>query len=326
MIVGLVILVGGADLLIRGVSALAEAMGVPPLVIGLTVVAFGTSTPELVLNALAASQGQTDLAFGNLVGSCTINIGWVLALTAMVRPLSVEPSIITREIPMMLLGTAAVVVLSCDQVFSGQSTSQLTRGDGLMLLLLFGVFLYYTVLGVLRLSRQERREDPFVEEVTQVMGRKKPRPLWVFGLMTLGGLIGVAGGGRLTVFGAVRAAEMIGISQAVIGLTIVSVGTTLPELVTGLVAARRGQSDVAIGNVVGSNIFNLLFIGGIVAIIRPIPLPLGGFRDLLLLAGLSALLLPIAIRGPRKVTRAEGALLLIAYLIYMTWRTLHGVR
>lgn len=321
MVVGLVLLVGGADVLIRGVSALAEAVGVPPLVIGLTVVAFGTSTPELVLNAVAAAHGETDLAFGNLVGSCTINIGWVLALTALVRPLSVEPSIITREIPMMLLGTAAVVVLACDHAFDGAATGQLSRGDGLMLLLLFCVFLYYTVRGVLALTRQERREDPFVEEVAETMARKKRRPPWALAVMTGLGLAGVAGGGRLAVFGAVSVATAVGISEAVIGLTIVSFGTTLPELVTGVVAARRGQSDVAIGNVVGSNIFNLLFVGGVVSTIRPVPVPKGGVSDLLFMAALSALLLPVAIRGPRKVTRAEGGVLLAGYLGYMAWRT-----
>ena len=321
MVVGLVLLVGGADVLIRGVSALAAALGVPPLVIALTVVAFGTSTPELVVNSVAAHNGETGLVFGNLIGSCAINIGWVLALTALVRPLKVEASIITREIPMMLLAVAAVVVMTADQRLGDGASDLLSRGDGILLLLLFGVFGYYTLRSLLAMPRAQRLDDPFVEEVAaETAALIKRRPTWAYVLMTIVGLVGVAGGGRLTVYGAVQVAHALGVSDAIIGLTIISFGTTLPELTTGLLAARRGEGDIAVGNVVGSNIFNLLFVGGVAATIRPIPVPAGGHLDLFVMAALSVALLPIAIRGNRRVTRAEGAVLLLAYLSYAAYR------
>ncbi|CAN5329259.1 calcium/sodium antiporter [soil metagenome] len=328
LIAGLALLIAGADVLVRGVSGLAASLGVPPLVIGLTVVAFGTSLPELVINTMSAAKGQTELAFGNLVGACTLNIGFVLAITALVRPIEVHASIITREIPMMLLGVAGIVVLTLDRELGGVTNAidMLSRTDGMMLLLLFGVFLYYTIMQ----SFQKRKTDPFVTEVKDLIDESKSampaaqtasRATWVDVLMVLAGVGAVTFGGRLTVGSAVSLAIAWGISQAVIGLTILSFGTTLPELVTGVVAARRGQGDIAIGNVVGSNIFNLLCIGGIVSCISPIALPQGGRLDLLMMAALCTLLLPLAIRGPRRITRAEGALLLIATVAYTIYRT-----
>ena len=331
ILVGLALLVGGANVLIRAVSALATAAGVPPVVVGLTVVAFGTSAPELVVNVLAAVRGQTGVAFGSIVGSSVINIGWVLALTALVRPLAVERSIITREIPMMILAVACTVVLSADRWLgggggggggAGSPADALGRGDGIVLLLLFGVFLYYTTTALLAMPRAPAPTDPFVEEVTDAIRRRRQPvpPVWANAAGAAVGLVGLAAGAHLTVTSAVAIAARLGVPDVVIGLTVISLGTTLPELVSGIVAVRRGASDIAIGNVVGSNIFNVLLIGGTVATIRPVPIPAGGFLDLAVLAGLSVALLPIAVRGGRRVTRAEGALLLAAYLSYAAWR------
>lgn len=319
-VVGLAVLIGGADLLIRGVSGLAAAAGVPQLVIGLTVVAFGTSTPELVVNVMAASHGQTELAFGNIVGACTVNIGLVLALTALIRPLTVEPSIITRELPMVLLAVAAIVVLSEDSALGTRTADTLDRSDGLALLLFFSVFLYYTVMQVVL----RRSADAFVTEVRQSVAERPAgrHKTWLEIVMLLSGLAGVAVGGRMTVGGAVGIATALGIPEVIIGLTLVSLGTTAPELATCILAARRGQGDIAIGNVVGSNIFNLLFIGGLVATVRPVPIPRGGQLDLLFMAGLSVVLLPIAIRGPRRILRSEAGLLLGLYVGYVLYRTL----
>ena len=331
LVAGLGLLIGGADLLVRGVSALARAAGVPPLIIGLTLVAFGTSLPEVVINCLSAWNGSTGLAFGNVIGSCAVNIGFVLAVTALIRPLHVEASVIVREIPMMLLAVAGMLVLSGDRLLNHVDHNALVRGDGAILLLLFCVFLYYVIKDALtRRDEPQLQHDALVEEVERNIqtGRGlaaaagRDRPLWLSGLMSVGGLVGVAGGGRLAVAAAVNIAEALRVPQNIIGLTLVSFGTTLPELATCVVAARRGQSDIAIGNVVGSNIFNLLFIGGVVSMIRPIPIPDGGHVDLLLMAGLSAALLPVTIRGPRMVTRAEGGLLLAAYVSFVVWRTL----
>lgn len=319
LIFGLFLLVGGAQVMIRGATALAKAFNVPPVVIGLTIVAFGTSAPELVVNCTAAISHQTGLAFGNIVGSCTINLGWVLAITALVKPIKVERSIISREIPMMLLATAVFFVLAADQFFDHALENVLSRGNGVVLLLLFGVFLYYTISGIL-LTPKKVQADPFLEEIKDSLERRKVLSKPASIAMTLVGLIGLVAGGRLTVYAAVKIATAMGVPEFLIGLTIVSFGTTLPELVTGILAARRGEGDIAMGNVVGSNIFNLLFIGGTVAIIHPVAVPRGGILDLLVLAALSALALPIAIRGPRMVTRSEGAFLLILYLAYVSWR------
>lgn len=320
LIVGLFLLVGGAQVMIRGATALAKAFNVPPVVIGLTIVAFGTSAPELVVNCTAAFSHETELAFGNMVGSCTINLGWVLAITALVKPIKVERSIISREIPMMLLGTAGFSVLAADRFFDRALENVLTRGNGIVLLLLFGVFLYYTISGIVFAPKKVQEADPFLEEITDSLERRKMFSTAASLAMTISGLTALVAGGRLTVYAAVKIATAIGVPEFLIGLTIISFGTTLPELVTGILATRRGEGDIAIGNVVGSNIFNLLFIGGAVSIIHPVSVPRGGIADLLMLTTLSALALPIAIRGPRIVTRSEGAFLLVLYLSYLVWR------
>lgn len=319
-IAGLLLLVGGANVMIRGAAALARAFSVPPIVIGLTIVAFGTSAPELVVNCTAAHAGQPQLAFGNVVGSCAINLGWVLAITALVRPIKVERSIISREIPMMLLATAAFSVLAADRFFDHSNENLLTRGNGVVLLLLFGVFLYYTISSIVLAPKKVQETDPFLEELADNLERKKPLSKSVSLALTITGLVALVGGGRVTVYAAVKIATALSIPEVLIGLTIISFGTTLPELITGILATRRGEGDIAIGNVVGSNIFNLLFIGGTVCIIQPMPVPTRGISDLVVLGVLSMLVLPICIRGQRTVTRAEGAFLLCLYFSYLVWR------
>lgn len=314
---GLVFLLLGAKLLVDGVAALARAAGVPNIVVGLTVVAFGTSTPELVINCISAWKGQTSLAFGNVVGSCAVNIGFVLAVTAIVRPLVVTPSIVTREIPLLFLAVAVISALSFDVRLNHSEHNVLERGDGLVLLLLFTVFLY----SIIRQALDAQRKDPFIREVDQDVAAEPTPRIGTNIVYSIIGLIGVAGGGRMAVIGAVRIAEAFEVPQVIIGLTIVSLGTTLPELVTGIMAARKGHSDMAIGNVVGSNLYNLLFIGGAVATINPVPIPAGGGIDLAMMAGLSVLLLPISIRGGFNVTRGEGVTLLVIYLTYAIWRS-----
>lgn len=318
---GLLLLLVGAKFLVDGVSGLARAAGIPPLVVGLTVVAFGTSTPEVVINGISAWKGQTGLAFGNVVGSCVINIGFVLAVTAIIRPLAVQATVITREIPLLLLGVAMFGVMSCDVALNHATQDVLTRGDGLVLLLLFCVFLY----SIFRQAMERRTHDPFVAEVVEAEASPPGGPgIGVQGVISLAGLVGVAVGGRLAVTGAVGIAQKLGIPEVVIGLTIVSFGTTLPELATSIIAVRKGQTDLAIGNVVGSNIYNLLFIGGMVATIGPVPIPPGGHVDLAAMAGLSVALLPIALRQ-RRVTRGEGVCLLGIYLAYAVCRAVGSV-
>jgi cation:H+ antiporter len=316
VVAGLALLIFGADMLVRGVSALAAALGVPPLVIGMTVVAFGTSTPEIVVNTMSAWRGETGLAFGNIVGANALNLGFVLALVSIIKPLTVESTVITRELPMMLLAMVSVLILSEDRLLNGE-IGVLDRGDGLMLLLLFGVFLYYTIRSVFTAADQ----DPLVVEMQQeTLVKTRARPLWLDGVFILLGLVGVGVGGHITVLGAVELALAMGISEVVIGLTLISFGTTLPELTTSLLAARRGHSDIAIGNLIGSCIFNILCIGGLVATIHPVLIPPGGRGDLLLMLFLGVVLLPMAGLGKRRISRPEGIFLLATYLIYMIYR------
>jgi cation:H+ antiporter len=334
LLAGLALLLISAKYFVDGIARIAAVLGVPPLVIGMTLVAFGTSTPELVVNLLSASRGETALAFGNIVGSCTVNLGFVLAVTAIFRPLRVETSIITREIPMLMLSVAALLILSFDRLWNaggnggGDAVDRLGRADGLMLLLLFGVFLYYTVIytaATRLLSKDRPAADGFIEDVEQreEAGSAKPRGMTATILVTLAGLAGVSLGADWTVDGATAMARAFGIAENIIGLTIVSVGTTLPELVTCILAAKRGNPDIALGNVVGSNIFNILAIGGGVAAIHPIELPPGGWIDLAFVGLLTVILLPIAIRSGKRIVRGEGAVFLALYLGYLAYRLTH---
>ncbi len=319
--VGLSVLLLGAKYFVEGMAALAKAFGMSPLIVGMTVVAFGTSTPELVVNALSAYRGETALAFGNIVGSSTLNIGFVLAVTALIRPLKVEPSLITREIPMLCVAVGALLILGSDLRLGGAGPDLFTRGDGLILLLLFGIFVYYTaILSIVKNKLTGVSADPFMVKVTEKAARQPRKALGRQTIAAVLGLIAVSLGASWTVDGATGVARLIGMSENLIGLTIVSFGTTLPELVTCIVAARRGNAEIALGNVVGSNLFNILAVGGVVSTIQPVAVPAGGHLDLLFMAFLSAVLLPVAIRSGLTITRTEGAFLLVVYLLYMGWR------
>ena len=316
LIASLSLLLLAANYFVDGISTIAESLGVPKIVIGMTVVAFGTSTPELVVNSLSAYRGSTDLAFGNIVGSCLLNVGFALALTAMIRPLKVEASLITREIPMLIVSVVAIVVLASDRLLNAEAQDSWRRSDGLILLLLFCIFLYYTT----RQAIAAGKSDAFISEVRGEVGRSKPKTLSIQLLLTAAGFIGVSLGANWTVEYAVNIARGFGISETIIGLTVISLGTTLPELATCILAARRGDADIALGNIIGSNLFNLLCVGGIVSTIRPVAIPPGGHLDLLVMALLSIVLLPIAIRSNRTITRGEGSLLMVVFIAYLSFR------
>jgi cation:H+ antiporter len=325
---GLILLIVDAKYFIDGIALIAEVLGVPPLIIGMTLVAFGTSTPELVVNAVSAQRGETSLAFGNIVGSCTVNIGLVLAVTALVKPIRVESTIITREIPMLIVSVGALLVLGLDSSLNGMGPDALQRIDGLVLLLLFSIFIYYTIIySVASQLLRGRLTDALVAEVytEQPPAAYRPRLTLFRSLTTLLGLIGVSIGADWTVNGASSLARLFGIPENIIGLTIVSLGTTLPELITCVIATRRGNGDIALGNVVGSNLFNILAIGGLVSTIAPVAIPPGGHLDIAFVGVLTAVLLPIAIRSGQTITRGEGAVLLTAYLGFLAFR-LAGVR
>lgn len=313
LLVGLALLVAGGRALVTGASRLAALFSVSELTIGLTVVAFGTSTPELSVNVLAASQGNSAIAFGNVVGSNIANVGLVLGACALLRPLSIESAIVSREIPMMLLATGAGVLLGLDRI--SERSELYDRGDGLMLLLLFGVFLYYSITEVIS-GRSDRLGDAAVERAPHSEEFGVGRSLGIAAV----GLALLIAGGELTVAQAVRVAEALEVPRAVIGLTLVAVGTSLPEMATSLAATSKGLTSLAIGNVVGSNIFNLLFILGATAVLHPVDVPRGGAADLAALMGFSALLLVLSRSGDARITWPEGVGLLVAYLAYVAWR------
>ncbi|MBX3386271.1 MAG: calcium/sodium antiporter [Phycisphaeraceae bacterium] len=320
LVFGLALLIGGAELLVRGASGLAKALRVAPVLVGLTVVAFGTSTPELVVNLVAAYRGEQAIGFGNVVGSNIANIGLLLGITGLLRPIAVHGILVRREIPMMVLGTVLVIVQAEDQWLTGRGSNTFERDDGLSLLLLFCVFLYYTVSEAVRGGGHDQGVGLPVERHDDTTPRASAALAKLSGLIILGLAILVVGG-ELTVRGATGFARSLGVSEVIIGLTIVAVGTSLPELATNLVAIFRKEGDMAIGNIVGSNIFNLLFVFGVTASIAPVPLPPGGMVDLAVMTAFSLALVPMALVG-RSIGRGRAGLLLLGYAGYVTWLAL----
>ncbi len=317
LVVGLAGLLFGGDTLVRGAGGLARVLGISPLIVGLTVVAFGTSAPELVVNVLGAMQGETDLAFGNVVGSNLANLGLVLGVTALIAPVAVEGQIVRREIPLLLLGSAMLLVFSSDSLLRG-GVSELDLADGLGLLLLFSVFFYITAVDVLR----GREEDPLFGEISAVPRFGRETLLSKDLVLLAVGLVFLYFGGRLTISAGTDLAQAWEVPSAIIGLLVLAIGTSLPELVTSVMAAYRREPDLAIGNLVGSNLFNSLFVLPVSAIVADIGIPDGGGVDLLFSLALTTLLIPIVLLGRGNISSVWGAGLLVLYAGYMGLRLL----
>jgi cation:H+ antiporter len=322
--VGLAVLMVGGETVVRGATGLARALGVSPLVIGLTVVAFGTSAPEMAVNVIAAWRDSSAISFGNIIGSNMANIGLIVGCTAFVRPIQITGVVIAREIPMMLLATAAVVIMGFDSVLGGgHSKDVYDHGDGLLLLLLFLVFLYYTVGDfVKQRSRNGRRSGDIQNKEIDAGdagdaagGAGKNLAITVFGLVAL------VGGARVTVGAAVDVARTFGVPEEIIGLTVLAVGTSLPELVASVVATVRGYTGLAIGNIVGSNIFNLLLVLGVTSLVAHIEVPPGGWWDLAMVSLFSLILFLVSMTNNRKIIRTEACVLLILYFGYLYARS-----
>lgn len=299
-IVGLVVLIYGANLLVDGGAALARRLNISNIVIGLTVVALGTSAPEFVVNIVSSAEGSSALALGNILGSNIFNILAILGVTALIYPLSVKRTTTWIEVPLTVFAAFLVLIL-----VNSEPAGIITRAEGIILLFFFFIFLAYTLV----LSKKSGD----VEEIVI-----KPYSLKKSILFVAIGLVGLIVGGRMLVMGAVNMAQMFGISERIIALTIVSIGTSLPELATSVVAARKKNTDIAIGNVVGSNIFNTFLILGTSATISPIPVNNTSLIDLVINI-IAALLLFIFIftgKG-RKINRWEGILLLTIYIGYL---------
>lgn len=296
------LLIVGAEALVRGAVRLAALTGLSAVVIGLTVVAFGTSTPELAVSLIAAAAGSPEIAIGNVVGSNLFNILVILGVSALILPLPVASNLVRIDVPILVAVTLAFLPLAADGVVS--------RVEGAIMV---GALLAYTYL-TLRLSK---REPPEVErEAAEFLGRNEHR-IWVQVLLIVAGLGVLIAGASLLVNAAVDIARGLGVSEAVIGLTIVAAGTSLPEVATSIVAAVRRQPDIAVGNIVGSNFFNLLAIIGLAAVVQPIGVaPVFLQRDLWVMLAVTAALVPVIYTG-RKIVRWEGALFLAGYVAYI---------
>ena len=307
---GFIFLAGGAELLVRGASRLAATFNVPSVVIGLTVVAFGTSLPELLVSVIANIQGNggSELAIGNIVGSNIGNLGLILGVAGLMAALPVERHLLRNEYPILTVVTAIFVVMAWN--------GSIDRVEGIMLLIGLVGFTYYSYSAQRGTPEEIEHYVDLASAVDQGVGQPSRRPLVDVGLILVG-LIGLVLGARWLIDGAQYIARSFGISELVIGLTLVAVGTSLPELATTVIAVLRKEGDIAVGNVVGSNLFNMLFIGGLSAVIRPLPVPLHmrGI-DFPTMIGFTILVFIFAATNKRHVVRWQGGMLLLLYVSY----------
>lgn len=321
IIIGLVILIIGAEGLVRGASSIAAKFKISPLVIGLTVVSFGTSAPELTVNLLAALQNSPDLAVANVVGSNIANILLILGVCAIIVPLTVKSSTVWKEIPLALLGVLLIFIMGNDGLFDGLPFTALTRTDGIALLALMAIFMYY-IFGMAKSDREKAADAKINDEIDDSV--KQFSTLASIG-MTIAGLAGLVIGGRLLVSGAVDIAKAAGMSEALVGLTIIAVGTSLPELATSVVAALRKHADIAIGNVIGSNIFNIFFVLGTTSTIASLPISNALNFDIVVSIIATALLfLFMFIGGKRRLVRWEGIVFVMLYVLYTAFLVVRG--
>lgn len=305
---GLVLILVGANMLTDGSSDIARRKGISELVVGLTVVAFGTSTPELAISMISAVKGTSELAIGNVVGSNIFNICVIIGIVAMVKPMPVSRSIMNNEIPLVFLTSLILLIMGNGPLLDGDASRILTRVDGLLLLLFFVLFMRHT------LSQAKEGAD------TQKAASRPPMKMLKAIIFVLAGLAGLIFGGDIFVDGATGIAKLLGVSDAVIALTIVAAGTSLPELAVSITAAVKGKPELAIGNVIGSNIFNIFLVLGASATIAPLGFGSIGNVDMLVLLAASAL---FWIFGRffkiNLITRAEGAVLCAVYVAYTVW-------
>ncbi len=304
---GFLFLVWGADRFVTGAAATARNLGVAPLIIGLTIVGFGTSAPEMLVSAVAALQGNPGLAVGNAIGSNITNIALILGLTALITPLAINSKLLRRELPILMVTMVAGLLLLLD--------GELSRLDGVMLLL----GLLAMVIWMVRTSLAERDGDVLGDEFTEEIPRDMPMPRALFWVGL--GLLVLLASSQLLVWGAVGIAQALGVSDLIIGLTIVALGTSLPELAASIVSALKGEHDIAVGNVIGSNMFNLLAVLGIPGLLRPLAIDSEVLtRDYPIMIGLTLMFFVMAygFRGRGRINRLEGGILLACYLGYQT--------
>lgn len=311
LILGLALILGGANFLTDGSAALAQRFRVPEFIVGLTIVAVGTSTPELVVSVLSAAAGNSDVAIGNIVGSNIFNVFLILGVCALIAPLPLTGGNIRRDLPFLTAVSVLLLLLTSDRLLGLGEVDAIGRIDGIVMLLLYIALIRYTI-------RAERRTAAQATQTTQTEKPQRSRSLWLIMVMIAGGLAGLIFGGELFLDSASAIARALGVSESVIAITLVAGGTSLPELASSVVSLLKGKSEMALGNVIGSNIANILLILGLSATIHP--LTLGGITriDLLTVLLSSVLLFVTAFTFRRKaVDRWEGAIFLVIYALYI---------
>lgn len=306
LIGGLALILLGANGLTDGAASVAKRFRISDLVIGLTIVAFGTSAPELVISVLSSIQGSAEMAIGNVVGSNIFNVLMIIGCTALVLPMQVGQGTMSKEIPLVILSSLVLAAFANDRLIDGEAQNVISRIDGLVLLGFFLIFMRYT-FAIVRSGGDEAAEGQQV----------KLLPVWKSLLYIVGGLAGLIFGGQFFVEGASGIARLLGVSESVIGLTLVAGGTSLPELATSVTAALKKNSGIAIGNVIGSNLFNVFFVLGCSATVSPLPLGNIGNVDMAVLIGASLLFWLVGwFFKKRTITRLEGGLLVVCYVAY----------
>ena len=303
LVVGFILLIKGADIFVDGASSTAQNFKISKMIIGLTIVAFGTSAPEFAVSMQALASGSTDMVLGNVIGSCITNILLILGVAAVIHPIKVRTNTIRKEIPLCLLYSIVLVVLLLDVKLANGSVNQITRSDGIIILLFFSIFLYYLIA----MTRQKKETDE----------DKKPKfKLGKSLLFVTIGLVGIIIGSNLVVDNASSIATHLGLSERLIALTIIAFGTSLPELVTTIVSSKKGEQDLLLGNIIGSNIFNICIVLGIPVVIYGAVTP-SSFQiiDLIMLV-LSSFMLLIFAETDKTITKGQGIIMLLTYTIY----------
>lgn len=324
LLVGITLVVGGAGFLVEGGASLGKRLGVSSVLIGLSITAFGTSVPEFFINVFSAFEGSA-IGVGDAVGASIANISLIIGVAALMRPLSVKTVIITKHLPIMLLAVVLLFVLGADKVFQQASLDTWGRQDGFILLVVFAVFLSYIFERVLR--RRELVPQQQLEHFEEV--GKRPLDIrlpghhvWRVWASIAGGVLALVAGSQLVIVGGSGLAEAIGVNEVFVGLVFVALGTTLPELTTSIVAIRKNQPDIAVGNAVGSVVFNLLFVVGVAGLIGPIELSPDVFRSLIVLLIFVLVFRVAATSNNHRILQWEGAVLLLLYITYVVYITL----
>ena len=303
IVIGLILLVKCADFFVDGCSNVAKSIGVPSLIIGLTIVAFGTSAPEAAVSITASLKGMNDISIGNVVGSNICNLLLVLGLSGMFGSLTAKRKIITRDFVYAIFSSIVLLILSAGFFITGASEGILTRTNGLILMCFLGIYMYALLGDAVRSVRGNEEKTKF-----------NPKDI----ILIMVGIIGIILGGQLVVNSATEIANMLNVSQNVIALTIVAIGTSLPELVTSVVASKKGETDIAIGNVIGSNIFNVFFILGLSSSISSITFGLETFVDIIIMT-ISSIVVYLLLLKNKRIGNKKGIILLLMYIAYMTY-------